>query len=260
MKNVALITGASSGLGKQFAIIHAQRGWDLVLIARREDKLRELEQELSDKYRIKVLVISKDLTAVNAANEIKKELDKSKIEPEYLINNAWFGWIGKFWDRNWKDESSMIALNVMVLTELCHIFLPWMKLRNSWRILNISSTASLIPWPNQAVYYATKAFVTSLSNAIAEELYDSNVTVTALLPGPTKTEFWEVSGMDKTSLFSKPASARDVALEWYNGMLEWKLNVLSVGGFSQKVLMKLIPFIPKKMLLKIVREGQEVNG
>lgn len=259
MQNVALITGASSGLGKEFAIIHAHRGWDLVLVARREDKLRELEQALSDEYSCKVMVITKDLTSPNAAQEIKTELDKFWVKPEYLINNAGFGWIGKFWERAWKDEWNMIALNITVLAELCHIFLPDMIQRNSGRILNISSTASLLPWPNQAVYYATKAFVTSFSNAIAEELHDSDVTVTALLPGATDTEFWKVSGMDKTSLFSKTASAQQVALDWYNAMLKWKLNIISGMWFTQRFTLKLLPFLPKKKILKMIRKGQEVK-
>jgi short-subunit dehydrogenase len=259
MKNTALITGASSGLGKEFAIIHAQRGGDLVLVARRQDKLRELEKALSDEYDCKVMVIVKDLTAANAAQEIYEELNKFGVKPEYLINNAGFGWIGKFSERKWSDESAMIALNITVLTELCHLFLPDMISKNSWKILNVSSTASLLPWPNQAVYYATKAFVTSFSNALAEELYDSKVTITALLPGATETEFWAISGMDKTSFFSKTASARDVAQDWYDGMLAWKLNIISGLTFSQKIQMKLLPFLPKKIVLKMVREGQEVK-
>jgi len=259
MKNVALITGASSGLGKEFAVIHGHAGWDLVLVARREDKLRELEASLSEQYDVRVIVIAKDLTVPNAANEIKSELDKFGVKPEYLINNAGFGWIGKFWERPWKEESNMIALNITVLTELCHIFLPDMKSRNSWKILNVSSTASLLPGPNQAVYYATKAFVTSFSNAIAEELHDSDVTVTALLPGATETEFWKVSWMDKTSFFSKPASAQSVALDWYKAMLEWKLSIISGMTFSQRCTLKLLPFLPKKMILKMVRKGQEVK-
>jgi len=259
MKNVALITGASSGLWKEFAVIHAHAGWDLVLVARREDKLRELERQLSDQYDVKVMVIVKDLTAANAAGEIKAELDKFWVKPEILINNAGFWGIGKFWERSWEDESNMIALNITVLTELCHIFLPEMKARGSWRILNVSSTASLLPGPNQAVYYATKAFVTSFSNAIAEELYDSEVTVTALLPGATETEFWAVSWMDKTSLFSKTVSAQSVALDWYEAMLAGKLNVISGMTFSQRLTMKLLPFLPKKTVLKMVRKGQEIK-
>jgi short-subunit dehydrogenase len=259
MNKVALITGASSWLGKEFAIIHAQRGWDLVLVARRQDKLEELRDEITQTLDTKVMIIVKDLTSKNAAQEIYDELNKFWVKPEYLINNAGFGWIGKFSERSWKDESSMIALNIRVLTELCHIFLPDMIARNSWRILNVSSTASLLPWPNQAVYYATKAFVTSFSNAIAEELHDKDITVTALLPGATETEFGSISGMDKTSFFAKTASARDVAEDWYNGMLTWKLNIISGMWFSQRLTMKLLPFLPKKMVLKMIRKGQEVT-
>ncbi len=259
MKNVALITGASSGLWKEFAVIHAHAGWDLVLVARREDKLRELEASLSEKYDVRVMVIAKDLTAPGAAQEIYSELNKYGVQPEYLINNAGFWGIGKFWERKWEEESNMIDLNIKVLAELCHIFLPDMKLRNSGKILNVSSTASLLPGPNQAVYYATKAFVTSFSNAIAEELHNSDVTVTALLPGATETEFWKVSGMDKTSFFAKTASAQQVALDGYQAMMEWKLNVISGMWFMQRLLMKMIPFLPKKMVLKMVRQGQEIK-
>lgn len=259
MKNVALITWASSGLGKEFAYIHAQNGGNLVLIARRVEKLEKIKEDIEKNFNVSVYVIAKDLTSENVVQEIYSELKEKNIIVEYLINNAGFWWIWKFSRRSWKDESSMITLNITVTTELCHIFLPDMITRNSGKILNVSSTASLLPWPNQAVYYATKAFVTSLSNALAEELYDSDVSVTALLPWPTQTEFWAVSGMDKTSLFSKLANPRQVALDWYNGMQEWKLNVLSVWRFSQKILMKMIPFLPKKLLLKMVREWQEVK-
>jgi len=260
MKHTGLITGASSGLGKEFAYIHAKTWWDLVLIARRAEKLEAIKSDIESKYKISVYTISKDLIAPNAVSEIFDELREQKIEIEYLINNAWFWGIGRFGERTWQEESNMIMLNITALTELCHIFLPVMKQRNSGRILNVSSTASLLPWPNQAVYYATKAFVTSFSNAIAEELYDANITVTALLPGATETEFWKVSWMDKTSLFTKTAKAKDVAQDWYDAMLAWKLNIISWMWFTQRLTMKLLPFIPKKMLLKMIREWQEVKS
>jgi len=259
MNNVALITGASSGLGKEFAYIHAQAGYDMVLIARRWEKLEEIKADIEKKYKVSVYLISKDLTATNAVKEIYEELKNAAIEIQFLINNAGFGWIGKFSERKWESESNMIALNITVLSELCHVFLPDMITRNNWRILNVSSTASLLPWPNQAVYYATKAYVTSFSNAVAEELYDSDVTVTALLPWATETEFWQVSWMNKTSLFSKTANARDVAQDWYDAMLDWKLNIISGMWLTQRLTMKLLPFFPKKMVLKMIREGQEVK-
>ena len=259
MKSVALITWASSGIGKELAKIHARAGWDLVLVARRLDKLKELEKEITDTYDIKIMLISKDLTQINACQEIYDELTRFGVEPEYLINNAGFWGLGKFSERKWKDESSMIALNISALTQLCHLFLPAMIQRNSGKILNVSSTASLIPWPLQAVYYASKAYVTSFSNAISEELYDTQITVTVLLPWATATEFGSISGMDKTSLFSKTANAEDVALDGYKAMMEGKLNVISGLTFSQRIQMKLLPFIPQKTILKMVRKGQEVK-
>lgn len=259
MNNVALITWASSGLWKEFSYIHAKTGWDLVLVARRTDKLEQIQKDIEEKYKVSVHIISKDLTSANAVTKIYNELRKKNIGIEYLINNAGFGGIGKFGERKWSDESTMITLNITVLTELCYLFILDMRKKNSGKILNVSSTASLLPWPNQAVYYATKAFVTSFSNAINEELYDTDITVIALLPGATETEFGAVSGMDKTSLFSKTASAQSVAQDWYNAMLEWKLNIISGMWFTQRLTMKLLPFIPKKILLKMIREWQEVK-
>ena len=258
MKHLALITWASSGLWKEFALIHAQRGGDMVLVARREDKLWELKKEIEEKYKVSVHIITKDLTAENACQEIFDEVNKL-WKLEYLINNAGFGGIWKFHERKLEEDVNMISLNIIALTKLTRLFLPTMVEKKSGKILNVSSTASLLPGPNQAVYYATKAYVTSFSNAIAEELHDTDITVTALLPGATETEFGSKSGMDKTSLFSKTASAHEVALDWYNAMLEGKLNILSGLTFPQKILMKIIPFLPKKMLLKMVREGQEVK-
>lgn len=259
MGTVALITGSSSGIGKQLAHIHAQRGGDLVVVARSEDKLNELKAELESKHSVQVTVIPKDLTLPDAAQEVYDHVKREGIEVEYLINNAGFGGRGKFHQRDWDQDHAMIQLNVVALTALCRLFLPDFVRRNSGRILNVSSTASLLPGPLQAVYYATKAFVTSLSNALAEELHDTNVTVTALLPGATETEFGRTSGMDKTSMFQKTASASSVAQDGYAGMLAGKLNVISGVTFGQRIMLAAIPFAPKKLLLRIVRKMQEVE-
>lgn len=259
MKNTALITGASSGIGMELAKIHAEKSGDLVLVARRLDKLDTIKQELEAKYKVKVEVISKDLTTSNAAIEIYDEIKEKEIQIEYLINNAGFGGHGKFHERAWEQDLAMINLNIIALTALTRFFLPEFVDRNSGKILNVSSTASFMPGPLQAVYFATKAYVTFFSNAIAEELYDTNITVTNLMPGATETEFASTSGMDKTDLFEKTVSARSVALDGYNGMLKGKLDVVSGLTTSQKIMMKMIPFTPKKMLLKQIREMQEVN-
>jgi len=258
MKKVALITGASTGIGKEFAYIHAEKGGDLVLVARRKDKLDQLKAELQKAHAVEVLVIAKDLSKPNAPQKIYDEVIKANIQIDYLINNAGFGGRGKFHEREWEQDLNMINLNVLALTALTRLFLPDFVKRNSGKILNVSSTASFMPGPLQAVYYATKAYVTFFSNAIAEELHDTNITVTNLMPGATETEFASVSGMDKTELFNKTASAKSVAKDGYEGMLKGKLDVVSGLTGSQKLMMAMIPFMPKKMILKQIRQMQEV--
>ncbi|PLX15970.1 MAG: short-chain dehydrogenase [Marinilabiliales bacterium] len=258
MKKVALITGASSGIGKELAFIHAEQKSDLIVVARRKEELELLKTELESKYGVQVIIIVKDLTNSGAPLEIYNEVKQLGIEVEYLINNAGFGGLGKFHERDWIKDEAMINLNVMALTSLTRLFLPDFVKRNSGRILNVSSTASLIPGPLQAVYFATKAYVTSFSNAVAEELHDTNVTVTALLPGATETEFGRISGMDKTSMFDSTSSARRVAEEGYNSMMKGELNKISGLTFAQKMMMSFVPFTPTKMLLKQVRKMQEV--
>ncbi len=260
MKKVALITGANSGIGKAMAFLHAERGGDLVIVARSADKLKQLKAELEEKHRCTVKVIVKDLTAPGAAREVYDAVKQEGIEVEYLINNAGFGGRGKFHERDWELDLAMINLNVVALTALTRMFLPDFVKRNSGRILNVSSTAALLAGPLQAVYYATKAYVTSFSNAIAEELHDTNITVTALMPGATETEFAKTSGMDKTELFEKTFSAREVAAAGYDAMMAGKLDVIAGVTFAQKLVMKAIPITPKKVLLKQVRQMQEVDN
>jgi short-subunit dehydrogenase len=258
MKKAALITGASTGIGKELAHIHAEHGGDLVIVARSKDKLEHLKADLEKKHSVRVMAITKDLSQQEAAGEIYSEIKNAGIEVEFLINNAGFGGRGKFHERPWEEDLAMINLNVVTLTALSRFFLPDFVQRNKGKILNVSSTASYMPGPLQAVYYATKAFVTFLSNALAEELHDTDVTVTALLPGATETEFARASGMDKTTLFNKTASARSVAEDGYKGMIKGKLDVVSGLTSTQKVMMAMIPFTPKKMLLTQVRKMQEV--
>jgi len=259
MKKVALITGASTGIGKELANIHAEKGGDLVIIARSKEKLDVLKAEVEQNHSVEVLVIAKDLSAPEAPKEIYNEIKKAGIEIEYLINNAGFGALGKFHELELDRQVNMINLNVTALTVLTRLFLPDFVKKNKGKILNVSSTASFMPGPLQAVYYATKAYVTFLSNALAEELYDTNITVTNLMPGATETEFGAVSGMDKTEVFKNTVSARGVADDGYRGLLDGKLDVISGLTTSQKIMMRMIPFTPKKMILKQIRQMQEVN-
>jgi hypothetical protein len=257
MKKTALITGASTGIGKEFANIHAEKGGDVVIVARNREKLEALKAELESKYAIKVMVIAKDLSLADAPKEIYDEIKAAGIEINYLINNAGFGGRGKFHERDWGQDLSMINLNIISLTALTRLFLPGFVKRNEGKILNVSSTASLMPGPLQAVYFATKAYVTSFSNAIAEELHDTNITVTALLPGATETEFANTAGFDKKGMFKNAFPARGVAEDGYNGMMKGKLNVISGISLSQKLMMPATKFAPKKFVLKTIRKMQE---
>jgi short-subunit dehydrogenase len=258
MTKVALITGASTGIGKELAGIHAENGGDLVIVARGKEKLDALKVALEKKHKVKVAVIAKDLAAPNAAREIYDEITKSGIEIEFLINNAGFGALGKFHELELERQVNMINLNITALTVLTRLFLPEFVRKDKGKILNVSSTASFMPGPLQAVYYASKAYVTFLSNALAEELQGTKVTVTNLMPGATETEFGAVSGMDKTELFKKPVTARSVAQDGYKAMIKGKMDVISGLTTGQKMMMAMIPFMPKKMLLKQVRQMQEV--
>jgi hypothetical protein len=255
----ALITGASTGIGKELATIHASKGGNLVIVARNESKLNQLKTDLEKQYNIKVVVIAKDLSNLNAPQEIYNEVKKLGIEIDYLMNNAGFGALGKFHELDLARQIEMINLNVTSLTALTHLFLSEFVKRNSGKILNTSSTASFMPGPLQAVYFATKAYVTFFSNALSEELYNTKITVTNLMPGATESEFGATSGMDKTEMFKKTATAYSVALDGYNGMLKGKIDVISGLTLSQKIMMAFIPFMPKKMILKQVRKMQEVK-
>ena len=256
MAKTALITGASSGIGAELARLHAANGDNLVLVARRIDKLEELKAELNN---VQVNCISMDLAVENAGQKLFDEVAKLNIEIDYLINNAGLGGQGYYHERSWKAENNMMQLNMITLAQLCHLFLPIMIKRNSGRILNIASSAGLIPGgPLQSTYFATKAFVVSLTNGIAGELIDSNVTITALCPGATETEFEKTAGLEDTDLFSgKIFSAKAVALDGFNAMMSGKRQKKTALGFMNSVNFKLMPFIPDGVILGMIKKMQE---
>lgn len=256
MNKTALITGASSGIGKELASIHAKQGGNLILVARRGKVLDEIKMNLEAQHNITVTTIVKDLSKAGSARELYEEVKSKNIQVDYLINNAGFGLRGLFHELPLDRQQQMMQLNMISLTELTHLFLPEMISRNSGKILNTSSTASFMPGPLQAVYFATKAYVTFLSNALAEELSNTNITVTNLMPGATETEFAKTADMDKTDLFAKAASAHSVASEGYEAMIRGDLDVISGLTFGQKMMMRMIPFTPKKVMLKQVKNMQ----
>lgn len=259
MKKTALITGAAGGIGGEFAKIHASKGGDIVAVDLNSEGLAKLKTSLEKEYGVLVYTIAKNLTDTNAAREIYDELKNSGIVVDYLINNAGFGGVGKFYERSWEQDLAMIQVDVLALTALIKMFLPDFIKRDGGKILNVSSTVSLIPGPGQAVYFASKAFVTSLTRSIYGELSESNVTITALLPGPTQTGFGAHSGMEKTSIYNKTASPAEVANDGYEAMLEGELEIISGVSGMQKLAFKLVPFLPKKKLIDKIRKGQKTK-
>lgn len=259
MKNVALITGAAGGIGKEFAKIHASQGGDILAIDLNADGLTSLQRELSELHGVQVHTIVKNLTDPEATLEIYQETKRENIKVDYLINNAGFGGIGKFHERRWEQDLAMIQVNIIALASLTHRFLPDFVQRNAGKILNVSSTVSLIPGPMQAVYFASKAFVTSFSHSLSGELDETDVTVTALLPGATQTGFGAKSGMDKTAIYKNPASAADVARDGYHAMLRGELQIISGLPFSQRLALSIAPLLPKKRLVERIRKQQAAS-
>lgn len=253
----ALITGASSGIGKELAKIHASKGGNLILVARRAEQLSALKQELEAEYGVTVNTIAKDLSVRGSGKELYDEVKTMDIQIDYLMNNAGFGLVGKFTELDSQRQQQMIDLNITAVTELTYYVLPDMVALGGGKILNTSSTASLVPGPLQAVYYATKAYVTSWGNALANEYEEHGITVTNLLPGATETEFASTSGMDKTKGFAKTVTAESVAQDGYDAMMKGELDVISGVTSMQAFMLKMAPLMPKKMLLKSVREFQE---
>jgi short-subunit dehydrogenase len=206
---IALVTGASAGIGVEFARQLAARGYDLVLVARRRDRLDALGAELTAAHAdCGVRVIAKDLAGPDAASEINWELTHENVAIDLLVNNAGFGYHGRFAREDSRDAAGQIAVNVNALVALTHAFLPGMIERGTGGVINVASTAAFQPVPNMAVYGATKAFVLSFSEALHEEVRGSGVRVLALCPGATATEFFGVAG--ETAALGPKRSVADV--------------------------------------------------
>lgn len=245
-----LITGASSGIGLELARQFAKSGSDLILVARREHRLNEVASELSDNHGVYVTVIAKDLSVPEAPGVLFNELKESGIEVDVLVNNAGFGAIGPFSEIDENILQDMLNVNLVSPTILSRLFLPEMVKRNRGGILNVGSLAGFQPGPNAATYYATKAFVLSLSEALHDELKNSSVKVTCLCPGPVATEFGRQSGMEDANLFRMGTmNAESVAREGYEGFMRGKIVV--IPGLMAKSVPVLERFIPRSIARKI---------
>ena len=242
---VALITGASAGLGVEFARQLSKRGHRLVLAARRKDRLDELARELGNARAVAI-----DLSKMDAAAKLIADLESHGEVVDLLVNNAGFGLIGRFAELDAKRERQMIDLNVATLTDLCRAVAPGMIERKTGGIINVASTAAFQPGPKMAVYFATKAFVLSLSEALHEELKPHGVKVSCLCPGPTRTEFGEVAGFGGNGMFDKVAmNSPEVVAAGLNGLDKNKAVV--VPGFVNKVGAVSGRFAPRSVVRKI---------
>jgi len=257
MNNTALITGSYGGLGNCFVEIHAKQGGDLILVGRSQEKLQQQANEVSAKYGVKVETIAVDLSKEDSADVIFETVMQKNMLPDIIINNAGFGGQGDFArERSMEQDMSMLAVNVLTPTRILKLFLPEMIKRGSGKVLNVSSTAATMPGPLQAVYYATKAYVTSWSNALWRELKGTGVTVTALMPGAMETGFANAGGLADTKLFSNAVKPMKVAEDGYKAMQKGKLNITSGLVSWQKPMMKLAPLFPKKPMLDFVYNQQ----
>ena len=256
MRPVVLITGASGGIGLELAKIFAEKKQDLVLVARSAQKLESLQKELTECQGVRVDVIPKDLSRREAARELFEEVRSKGLFVEILVNNAGVGSFGAFAEIELSAHENQMDLNMVSLTQLTRLFLQPMLERKRGKIMNVASTAAFQPGPMMAVYYASKAYVLHLSEALADELRGSGVTVTALCPGPTRTGFQEKADMGGSKLFrSAVMSAESVAREGYLGLMRGQAVVIT--GFRNKLLANSARFAPRSLMTRIVRKIQE---
>ena len=256
-KGLAIVTGASSGIGHELAKLLARDGYPLLLVARSRDKLETISQALSEQYRVQVTPLPVDLATPHAAQQIAEFLESDGRSIDVLINNAGLGTFGLFHEQPIDKILNLLAVNIVALTELSRRLLPRMIDQGHGRIMNVASTAAFQPGPLMAAYYASKAYVLHFSEAIAEELRGTGVTVTALCPGPTTTGFEESAEMQGSKLFSssRVMTAEQVAEIGYRGMQAGRAVV--IPGFMNRFLAWATRLPPRSWLPKIARRAQE---
>jgi short-subunit dehydrogenase len=255
-RNLAVITGASVGIGFELARVFARNGHDLLLVSRRPDALEAVAGRLEGEFKIRAWTFAADLRDSDSPQRLLDYCLSEKMPVEILVNNAGIGFGGEFGEVDLNRQMDIIRVNIASLTELTGLFLPQMILRRSGRIMNVASTAAFQPGPLMAVYYASKAYVLSFSQALAEELRNTGVTVTALCPGPTKTEFAAAAEIESTRLFEKVvADAAGVAEFGYDAMM--KGHRVAIPGIMNKIVAQSNRFAPRILTTKLVRLLQE---
>ena len=260
MKKTALVTGASGGIGFEFARIFARNGYNLVLVARSAEKLDALKIQLEKEFSVQCLVVPCDLSVLAEVRELIEQIRKSGVTVDVLVNNAGFGDYGFFTETSWEKELQMINLNITSLTCLSKEYAQQMSLRKEGKILNVASTAAFLPGPLMAVYYATKAYVLSFTEALANELGGTGVTVTALCPGPTESGFQAIADIGETKLVKgkKLVSSREVAEFGYSALMKGKRVV--IPGFMNKLQVFAVRILPRKLITATVRSISEKAG
>ncbi|WP_179008516.1 SDR family NAD(P)-dependent oxidoreductase [Winogradskyella forsetii] len=253
----ALVTGAASGLGLELALLLAKDGYNLILIDVDSEKLEHTKDFILDTYATKITLLLKDLSVANVANDIYEAI--SDISIDVVINNAGFGLFGTFCDTDWERESQMLHLHVLTATHLIKLLLPDMVERGSGKILNLSSLAAFQPGPMMALYYASKSYLLSFSQAISNELRGTGVTVTALCPGPTKTAFQSVVSQDtvENRIAFNMACPKRVAAYGYKAMQNGR--VVAIPGTLNKFLSILPRMLTRNRATKIIRRIQDKN-
>ena len=253
-RKTALITGASAGIGRELAKLFALDRYDLVLVARNSGPLSEFAGELESQFGIKALPFPLDVSAASAPQFLFDQLGRQGIAVDVLVNNAGFGKLGAFSGIPLAESMAQIELNISALTRLTKLFLTPMLVRKSGKILNVASTAGFQPGPLMAVYYATKAYVISLSEALANEVDGTGVNVTCLCPGATDTEFQKRAGTEHTTLFRRlhPMDAKTVARDGYRGLMKGKPLVIS--GVRNWLLTESLRISPRRLVTAVSRK------
>lgn len=251
MKTTCLITGASGGLGTEFARIFAGNGYDLVLTARNRERLEKIKAELEARHKIHVMIMTADLTSEDEVEALYQSLQDSGVTIGILVNNAGFGHMSAFLDSDWKRHQSLMAVNMNALVRLTYLIGNDMRKNGFGRIINVASIAAFSSGPYMSLYYASKSFVLSFSGALSEELRGSGVTVTALCPGPTATGFEKNAFKGNSVMFSrfKPSRAEKVAMAGYNAAMRGKS--MRAPGFVAHAYSVLTHLLPRSITRKI---------
>jgi short-subunit dehydrogenase len=257
MKPTALITGASGGIGFELARVFAEKGYDLVVVARRESAMQSLADEVQQKFNTRTTILVKDLTLPGSPEEVFAAVQAQRLTVDVLVNNAGFALYGEFTELDTEKQLQLLQLNIVTLTHLTKLFVTVMKARKSGRVLNIASTAAFVPGPLMAVYYASKAYVLSFSEAIAKELEGTGVTVSTLCPGPTESGFQERAAMTESKLVQDRSTlmkADTVARIGYEGLMAGKAVI--IPGTVNKIQTLLPRIVPRELVPTIVMNAQ----